>query len=204
MSQSTCFIVILCLCSGKRHLVERSPFGLSKLKLPRKSITVASKEVGESRRDFEIRRKSKRNVKKIPSYCYSSSDSGEEEESSSRSPSFLQTKAHPFKAKLRRKVVSNIQGSRLFSHKTYVDSPVNALDDAFYSGSVTILHSAVGNSRDDHTGTLVEKVSNLLFAINQIACNLLYPCFGTALVLYFDSSMSWANLQFAWANVVCI
>jgi len=138
------YIYYFFFISGKRHLIERSPFSMSKLKYPKKSITTvtSSSQIGG---DFhETKRRSKRNLKRIPSYCYSSSGSewDENEGSYRQSPSMLDIKPAPFKTKLRRKVSSNYQDNRLGSAKRNNLRLENANDISFFSGSNAVLQSS--------------------------------------------------------------
>ena len=145
-------------------MVERSPFGLSKLKYPKKSITTvtSSSQIGE---DFKTRRRSKRNIRKIPSYCCSTSGSeGEEnEESYKQSPSILQIKPAPFKTKLRRKVSSNYQDNCLSSCKRSDLKLRNADDISFFSGSNTVFKSSTKDSYQEATHRVKQVMNVLLY-----------------------------------------
>ncbi len=154
--------MLLVLIAGKRHLVDRSPFGLNKLELPRKTLALSSSSNSNKKRgcEFSTKRRSKRNTKKVPEYCYSSSESEQDEQAVSRqSSSMLLFKPAPAPAssKLRRKVSSHCQDSRLVSHRSSADSQGNGFDDAFFSGSLAALQSSARH-KDGSTAGISQRV----------------------------------------------
>ena len=128
-------------CLGKRRLpLEETPQGLNKQTLPRKSVSVTSKKI--------ILPKKRRSKRRIQKYCHSSSE--EANEFTSHSPSLLENQPSPnqYENKVLRKVSTKLQG-RLCSHEScFYESPVNALSDAFYSGTSAVLQSAISNSQN--------------------------------------------------------